>query len=648
MNKFDGLTVEELKTTLKNIDERIKEYERSDRFIEKSLENLIGDRLCLNKKLGQVDELVKSAVRSAKYPPITEYALKSKGTKEIKVVLKLKDMFLSEADTMVSAIHVEKGFESIERTASHEFIKRNGGKLFEQPIELGDKKAGDFVVLEHRELSAPMSHHILYYKDINGKMSADDLDLDILEKGIQTVLADCENRGLKTISFFPLGFEYIFKFPLNKRADNETKDEAKIRNKQYKIRSKVATLLADKIAETIELYFLEQSTSSIKTIYFGFASFITMATLDKAFYKWSAKSKQELYIQNELSRIQNNLFEMNHTNDDKFKETLIDISYALGDKSTILFLGETGVGKTHIAKMLHENSSRKSEKFISQNCAVLRSERAESALFGHIKGSFTDAKKDVEGILKIADGGTLFLDEFGALDLEVQGMLLTFLDDGWFYRLGDYETKITSDAKLIIGTNADIDELIYEHKFRQDLHERVKQWVFTIPPLRERRGDIKILINKFIEDLNEANGYFIELSDDATEKLASDYNWYGNVRQLKSYIEKIYSKNKQQNNTIITVNVIENSPPNNTPPLKGEFGQLEKLLKYYISKWDKGKGKLIRDVLEPIAAKIYIDEKLPVSDSSKFLGLTGSKGENSPLHTKYSEYNEAIKKLENL
>lgn|GEM_PF-2244691 len=648
MNKFDGLTVEELKTTLKNVEERIKEYERSDRFIEKSLENLIRDRLCLNEKLDQVDEMVKSAVRSAKYPPKTEYSLKSKGRRGINVILKLKDMFLSEADTMVSAIHVEKGFESIERAESHEFIKRTGGELFEQPRELKDKCAGDFIILEHPELSAPMSHHVLYYKDINGKMSVEDLDLDVLEKGIQNVLADCEKRMLKTISFFPLGFGYIFKFPLNERTDHETKEEEELRGKQYKKRSEAATLLADKIAETIEQYFLEKSTSSIETIYFGFASYITMNTLDKAFYKWSAKSRQEIYIQNELSRIQSHLFELNHTNDDRFKEILVDISYSLSDKSTILLLGETGVGKTHIAKILHESSSRKSEKFISQNCAVLRSERAESALFGHVKGSFTDAKNDVDGILKIADGGTLFLDEFGALDLEVQGMLLTFLDDEYFYRLGNYETKIKSDVKIILGTNADIDELIYDHKFRKDLHERVKQWVFIIPPLRDRRGDIKILINKFVEDLKEANDYFIEISDEATAKLASDYNWYGNVRQLKSYIEKIYSKNKQRNNTKITVKVIEESPPDNTPPLKAEHMQLEKLLRYYISRWDKNKGKLVRDVIEPIAAKIYIDEKFSFSDSSKFLGITGSKGKNSPLHIKYSEYYEAIKKLENL
>lgn len=184
-------------------------------------------------------------------------------------------------------------------------------------------------------------------------------------------------------------------------------------------------------------------------------------------------------------------------------------------------------------------------------------------------------------------------------------------------------------------------------KFAHDFYERIHHWVFTIPPLRERRGDIKILLDLFMEKMIEANKYPMEIESEA-EELLSTYNWYGNVRQLKLYIEKLYIKCKGENTNKITTKTIKADPPRNTPITSGNDQQLENLLKYFISKWDKKKGKLIRDVLEPIAAKIYIDGKLPVSDSSKFLGLTGSKGENSPLHTKCSEYNEAIKKLKNL
>ncbi len=620
MKEFEELNEADLLKAYEIINSKITQIERSDKFLEKEYESLLQKRIFLNQKLNKVDEVILDAVRREKYPSREEYRLHN----NVNVILEQKNLFLKNSETVVSTIHAEKHFFYSERGSSSDFLKRLG-ILFtrEQLDNVSDRKAGDFITLKHPKLSTPLSHHILYYNDEKK------LNLEILKMGIIHVLNDIEKRKLSNISFFGLGFYYVL-----------TADESD--------RASIASQIANEVAETIVTYFADKTSSSVKSIYFGFVNNKTMNTFDKAFFKWSSLAKQEIYIQKELSRVQKNIITKNNTNDEKFKEILQQISYSINDKSSIVLLGETGVGKSYIAKLLHENSNRSTKPFQTQNCAMLMSERAEAALFGHVKGSYTGATSNGTGIIKEADGGFLFLDEIGTLDLKVQKMLLTFLDSGYFYRLGDYTNKIHSNVKIIFGTNSDLEDLVATHHFAHDLYERIHQRVFNIPALRNRREDIKIIVELFLETLNIINEYPMRIEKRGMEKLSS-FNWYGNIRELKFYLERVYNNCKHQKISKITIDIIKKDPPRNKPLLKGDYYQFEKLLKHFMGKWNINNGKFLKEIIEPIAAKVYKDDlKLSATNSSTFLGLTGSKGKISPLTKQYSKYEKAISILKNL
>lgn len=215
----------------------------------------------------------------------------------------------------------------------------------------------------------------------------------------------------------------------------------------------------------------------------------------------------------------------------------IAVQVALTDLS-VLITGESGVGKEHFPKIIHQYSARKHGPYFAVNCGAIPEGTIDSELFGHEKGAFTDAKSERKGYFEIADGGTLFLDEVGELPLSTQARLLRVLETGEIIRMGSSQVQKTN-VRVVAATNLNIPQAIEAGRFREDLYYRLNTVEIKVPALRERREDIPLLFRKFVVDF--ADKYrmpTIRLTDEATEMLKS-YYWQGNVRQLKNVAEQI-------------------------------------------------------------------------------------------------------------
>ena len=223
--------------------------------------------------------------------------------------------------------------------------------------------------------------------------------------------------------------------------------------------------------------------------------------------------------------------------------------------TTVLIQGESGTGKEMIANAIQATSRRKTKPFVKVNCSVFPENLLASELFGHIKGSFTDAVKDRPGRFEIANEGTIFLDEIAEMPLQTQVQLLRVLQEGTFERVGESITRKT-DVRVIAATNLNVKEAIKKGKLREDLFYRLNVIPILIPPLRERIEDIPYLANHFISDYAQLYKKEIEdISDEALQSLIS-YSWPGNVRELENVIE--YAVVRTKTNTI----EIENLPVN--------------------------------------------------------------------------------------
>jgi two-component system response regulator AtoC len=211
---------------------------------------------------------------------------------------------------------------------------------------------------------------------------------------------------------------------------------------------------------------------------------------------------------------------------------------AVSDTTTVLIQGESGTGKEMIATMIHKYSPRKDKPFLEINCASLPEELLESELFGHEKGAFTDAKSQKIGLLELANKGTLFLDEIGEMSLTIQVKLLRVLEKMTFRRVGGTK-DIKVSVRIISATNRDLKTAVQDKGFREDLYYRLKVIPIHIPPLRERKEDIYLLLKHFLNQYNKQfNKSFKEIADDSYEAIL-DYPWPGNIRELKNMIERI-------------------------------------------------------------------------------------------------------------
>ncbi|MEX1309520.1 MAG: sigma-54 dependent transcriptional regulator, partial [Candidatus Sulfomarinibacteraceae bacterium] len=205
--------------------------------------------------------------------------------------------------------------------------------------------------------------------------------------------------------------------------------------------------------------------------------------------------------------------------------------------ATVLIQGETGVGKELVATAIHRESDRSSGPFLAVNCAALPPTLIESELFGHEKGAFTGAERRRQGRFELGNGGTIFLDEIADLPLEVQPKLLRVLQEGSVERVGGSET-IDVDVRLIAATNRDLRSEVEAGRFREDLFYRLEVFPITVPPLRDRREDIEILVRHFARSLAKRHRIVItEIPSEVMRKL-ENYDWPGNVRELQNVIER--------------------------------------------------------------------------------------------------------------
>jgi transcriptional regulator with PAS, ATPase and Fis domain len=228
---------------------------------------------------------------------------------------------------------------------------------------------------------------------------------------------------------------------------------------------------------------------------------------------------------------------------DKIQEMKKVIEQVAPSDISVLIVGESGTGKEMIAKALHNRSNRKNEQMVSVNCGAIPEGILESELFGHEKGSFTGAIGQRKGYFEIASKGSIFLDEIGEMSLYTQVKLLRVLEEKEFLRVGG-NVPIKVDTRVIASTNKDLELAVNKGEFRKDLYYRLKAVTIYVPPLRERKEDIELLVNTFMEDFKKRNNISVKGISPEAVRVLKEYSWPGNVRELKNLIESVIILNK--------------------------------------------------------------------------------------------------------
>jgi len=288
----------------------------------------------------------------------------------------------------------------------------------------------------------------------------------------------------------------------------------------------------------------------------------------------------------ELQRVRQNEYQLDHAEgaslmigkSPQTRHLIRQISQVALSDATVLLRGESGTGKSMAAELIHQLSKRKPHRFVDINCAAIPATLLESELFGHERGAFTGAIREKPGKFEIADKGTLFLDEIGELPPELQVKLLRFLQGHEFERVGGLKT-IKADVRVIAATNRNLEHAIQESKFREDLFYRLNVLPIHIPPLRERREDIPLLLDHFLKVYSQKAGKRFEpLSADIIEQL-SLYPWPGNIRELQNVMERSVVLAKEpvlsladfsglpSIHTLLSPFVLENAEPGSRRPL---------------------------------------------------------------------------------
>lgn len=288
---------------------------------------------------------------------------------------------------------------------------------------------------------------------------------------------------------------------------------------------------------------------------------------------------ENAYLQEEIKH--NSNFEEILGQSATLKKVFRQIEQVAPTDTTVLLLGETGTGKELFARSMHNLSVRKKRPLVKVNCTALPLNLIESELFGHEKGSFTGAVSKRIGRFELADGGTIFLDEIGELSLDLQVKLLRVLQEGEFERLGGSST-ISVDVRIIAATHRDLKLMVSKGKFREDLFYRLNVFPLTLPPLRQREGDIAIIVQAFVDKFTKKMGKKIDKIPQKIIDEFSQYSWPGNVRELENIIERavILSNSNvlQLHDKLLTANLSKNT--DNAP----NFKPLSDMEKTYIIK----------------------------------------------------------------
>ena len=225
-------------------------------------------------------------------------------------------------------------------------------------------------------------------------------------------------------------------------------------------------------------------------------------------------------------------------NSDEIRGVFGIVEKSAASDSTVMIFGESGTGKELIARALHQNSKRKSKPFIAVNCGAIPHELLESELFGYEKGAFTGASNTRIGRLELANEGTAFLDEIGDMSAALQVKLLRVLAEQEIDRLGGTK-PVKVNVRFITATHRNLEDLIEEGKFREDLYYRLNIIPIAIPPLRDRRSDIPLLVQHFLKKCNENQGKRSKVISEETTKILTNYSWPGNIRELGNFIERM-------------------------------------------------------------------------------------------------------------
>ncbi|WP_043931350.1 sigma 54-interacting transcriptional regulator [Bacillus sp. EB01] len=304
-------------------------------------------------------------------------------------------------------------------------------------------------------------------------------------------------------------------------------------NGKVPLNSDIITIKNDK-------YFIKMKPIALNNKFHGaVVSLSPCNELKSLMKKLSIMEERTKYLEMELSK---------HLHLDEAFSTIIGNSGALMDSltiankvsktiSTVLITGESGTGKELVARAIHESSNRKNNPFIRVNCAVIPRDLIESELFGHEKGAFTGAVRTRQGKFELANYGTIFLDEIGTLDINLQAKLLRVLQDREIERVGGNET-INLNVRIIAATNEDLDKMIKEKKFREDLYYRLHVIPVHLPPLRQRKGDIPSLVDHFRKQFNRQMGKNISYYEKGFMEAIANYTWPGNIRELQNAIER--------------------------------------------------------------------------------------------------------------
>ncbi len=323
-------------------------------------------------------------------------------------------------------------------------------------------------------------------------------------------------------------------------------------------------------------------------------------------------SQENIYLKEELERKSG--FEELVGDSDSMENVYALIEKVADSKVPVLLRGESGTGKELVARAIHKRSTLKDKNFVVINCGALPETLLESEIFGHEKGAFTGADKKKLGIFEVADGGTIFLDEIGDLSLSVQMKLLRFLQSGEFIRVGG-TVPLKVDVRIISATNKNLEKLIEEKKFRDDLYYRINTVSINIPPLRERKGDIPLLTDHFIKKYSKEDNVPLKRISSETVQILCEYSWRGNVRELENLIRALLVLSK--GNTINT----EDLPPAIRQTDKYDTGTGE------INNFSEQEEDLSFKQTREKAEKVYLIDTLKkaegnISKASKLAGLS--------------------------
>jgi DNA-binding NtrC family response regulator len=301
--------------------------------------------------------------------------------------------------------------------------------------------------------------------------------------------------------------------------------------------------------------------------------------------------------------------------DKKMQDVFKMVTKVLNNDITVLINGESGTGKELIARAIHFNGTRKDEPFVVVNSASIPRELLESELFGHEKGAFTGAHQRKIGKFEMANGGTIFLDEIGDMEMSLQAKILRVIQQKEFERIGGNE-NIKSDVRIISATNVNLKKAVQDREFREDLYYRLSSFPIYIPPLRERRGDITILINHFISEFNKKMDKEINTVSKAGLKLLYDYDWPGNVRELENTIERcmILTENNKIDVEVLPPQILKNEGMTNSNSIGFLFNEDSPIIPF-----EKLKEEAIKHALKVTSGNIVdASKKLKVGRATLY------------------------------